>query len=167
MNWDDKPQVKKGNIGENIVDQYFDGQGYIIYEPKQDAAHLIDRLYVKDKKKLIFADTKTKAKRNMYPDTRFDYRHYKDYHMLQNMGLEVWIFFVDEVEASVYGNTLEKLSEPCIVQHKGQTLKYPLRGGEIIYFYRKNMIDISLLSQEEVAEIKSHNTRNYEYEIHS
>ena len=166
MNWEDKPQVKKGNIGENIVDQYFEGQGYIIYKPVTNAAHLIDRLYVKDKKKLIFADTKTKAKRNKYPDTGFDYQHYKDYQMLQEMGLEVWIFFVDEVEAIVYGNTLEKLSEPQIVHHEGKTIKYPLRWGEIIYFYRKSMIDISLLSVEEVSEIKSYNTRNYEYEIH-
>ena len=166
LKWEDKPQVKKGNIGENIVDQYFGGQGYIIYKPVTDSAHLIDRLYVKDKKKLIFADTKTKAKRNNYPDTGFDNRHYKDYQMLQEMGLEVWIFFVDEVEATVYGNTLEKLSEPHIVQHNGRTLKYPWVCGEIIYFYRDNMIDISLLSQEEVREIKSYNTRNYEYAIH-
>ena len=166
LNWEDKEQVKKGNIGENIVDQYFDGQGYIIYEPRQDAAHLIDRLYVKDKKKLIFADTKTKAKRNMYPDTGFDCKHYKDYQRLQEMGLEVWVFFVDEVEATVYGNTLEKLSEPQVVNHKGKTLRYPWICGEIIYFHRDNMIDISLLSVEEVSEIKSHNTRNYDYEIH-
>ena len=164
--WEDKPQVKKGNLGEKIVDEYFEGRGYIIYKPVTNAAHLIDRLYVKDKKKLIFADTKTKAKRNKYPDTGFDYQHYKDYQMLQDMGLEVWIFFVDEVEAIVYGNTLEKLSEPQIVHHEGKTIKYPLRWGEIIYFYRKNMIDISLLSVEEVSEIKSYNTRNYEYEIH-
>ena len=89
---------------------------------------------------------KTKAKRNKYPDTGFNHKHYEEYKMLQEMGLMVWIFFVDEVEAIVYGNTLEKLSEPQIVHHEGKTIKYPLRWGEIIYFYRKNMIDISLLA---------------------
>ena len=167
MNWEDKEQVKKGNIGENIVDQYFDGQGYIIYEPRQDAAHLIDRLYVKDKKKLIFAEVKTKARRNKYPDTGFNNKHYEEYKALQEMGLEVWIFFVDEAEGAVYGNTLEELSAPLTIQHYGKTIKYPWHWGEIIYFYRKIMDDIYLLSEEEVEEIKSHNTRNYDYEIHS
>ena len=164
--WEDKPQVKKGNLGEKIVDEYFEGRGYIIYKPVTGAAHLIDRLYVKDKKKLIFADTKTKAKRNMYPDTGFDCKHYEDYQRLQNMGLEVWIFFVDEAEAAVYANTLEKLSEPCSIIHNGQTIEYPKTEGKIIYFYRNSMIDITLLSVEEVSEIKSYNTRSYEYEIH-
>ena len=166
MNWEDKEQVKKGNIGENIVDQYFEGRGYIIYKPVTNAAHLIDRLYVKDKKKLIFADTKTKAARNLYPDTGFDYKHYEEYLVLQDMGLEVWIFFVDEVEAAIYGNTLEKLREPHTIHHNGKTIEYPLRWKEIIYFYRKNMIDVASISVEEVSEIKSHNTRNYDYEIH-
>ena len=167
MKWNDKLQVKKGNLGEKIVDEYFEGQGYIIYEPTTDGAHLIDRLYVKDKKQLIFADVKTKPKRNKYPDTGFNYKNYKEYEVLEKMGLEVWIIFVDEVEGAIYGNTLEKLSEPCSIEHYGRTIEYPLTEGEIIYFYRNNMIDINLLSREEVAEIKSYNTRKYEYEIHS
>tara|TARA_Y100000034_G_C6808457_1_gene363200 strand:+ start:305 stop:793 length:489 start_codon:yes stop_codon:yes gene_type:complete len=161
------PQVKKGNLGEKIVDEHFEGQGYIIYEPTTNAAHLIDRLYVKDKKQLIFADVKTKAKRNLYPDTGFDYKHYKEYKMLQDMGLEVWIFFVDEVEGGVYGNTLKELSKPCEIQHNGKIIKYPLRWGEIIYFYRNNMEIVRLLTTEEVKEIRGYNTRNYEYEVHS
>ena len=167
MKWEDKLQVKKGNIGESIVDDYFKGQGYIIYKPVTDAPHLIDRFYVKDKKKLIFADVKTKAKRNKYPDTGFNYKHYEEYKTLQAIGLEVWIFFVDEAEGVVYGNTLEKLSIPRTIQHKGQTIKYPLRWGEIIYFPRDVMSDIYLLSNKEVGDIKSYNTRNYEYEVHS
>ena len=77
LKWNDKLQVKKGNLGEKIVDEYFEGQGYIIYEPTTDGAHLIDRLYVKDKKQLIIADVKTKPKRNKYPDTGFNYKNYK------------------------------------------------------------------------------------------
>ena len=160
-------QVKKGNIGERIVDDYFQGQGYIIYKPVQDAPHLIDRFYVKDKKQLIFAEVKTKAKRNKYPDTGFDNRHYEEYKTLQEMGLIVWIFFVDEAEGAVYGNTLEELSIPRTIQHRGQTIEYPKRWGEIIYFPREIMDNIYLLTKEEVMEIKSYNTRNYGYEIHS
>ena len=166
MKWNDKPQVKKGNLGEGIIDKYFENQGYITYKPVTDGAHLIDRLYVKDKKQLIFADVKTKPKRNKYPDTGFNYKNYEEYEMLKEMGLEVWIIFVDEAEGAIYGNTLEKLSEPCSIQHKGKTIEYPLRWGEIIYFYRNDMIDITLLSKEEVGEIRSYNTRNYEYEVH-
>ena len=160
-------QVKKGNIGERIVDDYFERQGYIIYKPVTNAPHLIDRFYVKDKKQLIFAEVKTKAKRNIYPDTGFDRKNYEEYKKLQEMGLTVWIFFVDEAEGAVYGNTLERLSMPCKIQHKGKTYDYPLPSGEIIYFPREIMHTICLLSNEEVKDIKSHNTRNYEYEVHS
>ena len=85
MEWNDKPQVKKGNIGEKIIDKYFEDQGYIIYKTSTKAAHLIDRLYVKDKKRLIFADVKTKAKRNKYPDTGFNYSNYEEYQLLQKI----------------------------------------------------------------------------------
>ena len=164
LKWNDKPQVKKGNLGEKIVDEYFEGQKYIIYKPITNAPHLIDRLYVKDKKQLIFADVKTKAKRNKYPDTGFNHKHYEEYKMLQEMGLMVWIFFVDEAEGTVYGNTLEELSKECIIQHNGKTIKYPWIWGEIIYFHRDIMDVIHLLSEGEVEEIKSYNTRKYEYE---
>ena len=165
--WHDKIEVKKGDVGERIVDDYFRNYGYIIYTPEEGSPHLIDRYYIKDKDNLFFAEVKTKPKRNNYPDTGFDYRHYEGYKILQDLGHKVCVFFVDEVEASVYGNTLSEISKPSTLEYNGRIIEYPLREGELIYFRRDTMKEVTILTQDEVMEIRGHESRNYPYEIYS
>lgn len=45
--WHDKPEVKKGDIGELIVQDFFERKGYVIYAPKTDKPHGFD-FYVFD-----------------------------------------------------------------------------------------------------------------------
>ena len=64
MNWEDKPQVKKGNIGENIIINFLEEKGFIIYKPITKAAHWIDIIATKSKEEIYAIDVKTKGRFN-------------------------------------------------------------------------------------------------------
>lgn len=168
-NWNEKQTVKKGDIGEKIVNQYLESKGFIIYQPITDKAHAFDKIAIKDKIHMIICEVKTKAKRNYKPDTGIDYRHYLEYKALsEKYNLPVHLFFVDEELKQIYGGRLKDLELPNAYEYNTQYLSYPKvektkQDKTIIYFYQPTMKVIHNLTDEEAAEIKSYNTRNYQY----
>jgi len=163
MNWEDKPQVKKGNIGENIIRGYLESKGWVVYEPITDKAHGFDKLCMKGKQQLIIAEVKTKARLNILNATGFDNKHFKEYKYIRNKhGIEVFIFFVDEHLKKIYGNKLSVLEKP----YKAKDGDYPklIANDKIIIFSLEVMHHVSNLSEGESNEIKKYNTRSYDYE---
>ncbi len=103
--WENKDSVKKGNYGENIINTYLEDKGYVVYRPITDGPHCFDHLAIKDKKQVIIAEVKTKAKLNNYDETGFEYKHYLEYKFISGKhNIPVFIFFVDEMLKEVYGN---------------------------------------------------------------
>ena len=164
-NWDDKLEVKKGNIGEQIVRKYLEKRGFVIYKPVTKMAHAFDMLAIKNKEKLLISEIKTKARLNKYPATGFDYKHYLEYKKIsEKHNADVFVFFVDEMLEKVYGNYLKYLEEKTIINNNN----YPFTmnfgyNKQVIIFPLDNMIDIKLLTEEQVKTIKKYQTRNYEY----
>ena len=162
LNWEDKPQVKKGDIGEDAVERYLEGQGYIVYKPMTDAAHPFDRFCVKDKTDIFIAEVKTKPKRKYYPDTGFNYKHYKEYlYMQDEKKIPVFIFFVDEESGSIYGNWLDNMAKEKTIQHNNKLINYPKVENGIIYFPIESMRDIEELRESEIESIKGLYTGAY------
>lgn len=163
MAWKDKKQVKKGNIGERIVREYLEKKGYIIYEPKTDGSHAIDKIAINSQNKLVLVEVKTKAKMNKYNATGFDIRSYKRYKELINKyNLDLYVFFVDEMLGSIYGN---KLSYLDLKEKDSKGDLYPnvsLVKGIILFSFEK-MKSIHKLSEKDIIDIKKYNTRNYTY----
>ena len=158
MNWQDKAEVKKGNIGEQIINEYLESKGFVIYKPITNGAHAFDKLAIKDKQQLIIAEVKTKARRNKYADTGIDMKHFETYQNISKKhNLPIFIFFVDEMLGEVYGNWLTKLIEPRD--------NYPLIQNDIIYFPLTNMRNIKKLTIQEVELLKKYSKRNYKYSI--
>lgn len=159
-NWNEKEEVKKGNIGENIVFNYLCNSGYTVYRPVTEGPHLFDNLCVsRDKRTIFIAEVKTKEARKYYPDTGIDIRSYQEYKFVENKyNLHVYLFFVDAANRKVYGNFLRRLETP---KAEGK-YSYPLQQGGIIYFPLSSMTLISELTAEEAEEIKKHNTKNYD-----
>jgi len=60
-----KPALKKGEIGEMIIQDFLEKRGWIVYRPfTKDKAHYFDALATKNKEKVIAIDVKTKARLN-------------------------------------------------------------------------------------------------------
>jgi Holliday junction resolvase len=159
LQWKDKTEVKKGEIGETIVKQYLEKNGMIVYEPKTDGAHAFDILAIKNKEKVCIVEVKTKPKRKFYNDTGIDITSFKTYEKVsKEHNLKLFIFFVDENEKKIYGNSLNELLKE--VEDKK---KYPLVENNIIYFHMSNMVTISDLNEKQTEEIKRYSNINEKY----
>jgi len=163
--WHNKTTVKKGDVGESIVDAFLMSKNVVPYRPVFYGAHPFDRLLATpDKKSLFLADVKTKARRNYYPDTGIDIKHYNDYLFIQNKyHIKAFIFFVDESVLKIYGGWLSEISKPTAIVHNGKHIDYPLIQNGIIYFPVDLMQDISEITEEKATELKQLSQRNYEY----
>jgi hypothetical protein len=165
FDWQSLTTVKKGNIGEKLVDQWLTSKGYIPYSPIATGAHPFDRLVAsRDKKTIFIADSKTKAKRKYYPDTGIDIRHYKEYmHIQQKHNIHVFIFFVDEESMLIYGNFLARLDKSIAVYHKNKKINYPLLQHGIIYFPMVSMIEVCPIPKETAELMCYYTTKNDRY----
>lgn len=170
MNWQDKIEVKKGNLGEDIIDKYIQSLGLIPYFPNHDGAHPFDRLCAtQNKRYLCIVDAKAKARRTYYPDTGINLKTYEEYKYLRNKyTIDIWLFFVDEDTKSIYGGKLKELEKEVIISWRNKNIRYPRRernkrGIFEIYFPVDYMKTIHELSDIEVAELKKYSNRSYKY----
>jgi len=164
MSWENKKEVKKGNIGELIVQKSLELKGYIVYKPITEKAHAFDFLAIKGKRVFVIAEIKSKARLNKYFATGIDTRHFEEYKfILEKQKIDVIIFFVDEhpQEERVYCQKLSELIKPKIVDG----VKYP--NFEIsknkVLFSLNDMITVRKLNKNEIEELKKYSSRNYDY----
>ena len=72
--------LKKGEIGEQIIREYLEKKGWIVYFPfTKDKAHAFDILATKNKEKVFALDVKTKARLNNWPAQGINIKSYKEY----------------------------------------------------------------------------------------
>lgn len=166
MKFSDKPETRKGALGEAIVHRHLESRGLIVYQPQTDGAHPFDNLCAsRDKKTIVIAEVKTKPRRLYYPDTGIDIRHYNDYmHIQTKYGIPVFLYFVDaESEKRIYGNKLIVLIASRQVEHNGKLLTYPIKSKGIIYFPLDAMLHVADLDAGDTQEIAALTTRNEHY----
>lgn len=175
MNWEDRTTVKKGNIGETIVSNYFRKRNYIPYIPDMEGPHPFDRIMARgDKKEIFIAEVKTKARRSFFPDTGIDIKHYNQYKFIEmKYNIDIFIYFVDEYKKEIYGNILRILDKPRKYKYKYQMdkngrifnkeIEYPIKSKGIIYFPLKIMKIISKIDDETIKKLKKYNNRSYGY----
>jgi hypothetical protein len=165
MNWQDKTQVKKGDIGESLVDTYLKEKNFIPYSTNFNGAHPFDRLVAsRDKKTIFIADVKTKAVRKWYPDTGINISNYNEYKYISlKYKINVFIFFVDEEKGKIYGNWLHKLDEKSEIQVRDKVIQYPMESNGIRYFHIEKMNVICDLTDESVAKLNEVTTKNINY----
>jgi hypothetical protein len=163
--WEHKTSVKKGNLGEQIVNKYLESKNFIVYRPVTEKAHAFDILAVRDKKIVIIGEVKTKALMNKWKATGFNNRNFLEYQAIhEKYKLPIFIFFVDENMGSIYGNWLHILEKPYY--HNGD--KFPMviktKGStELRLYHYDSMKHIAKLNAKDVAQLASYTRRNYEY----
>ena len=166
-----KSTTKKGAIAELLVTQWLIARGTVPYIPHPLAgAHPIDMAVMAKfgDTAFCFSDVKCKALRTNYPDTGIDERHYGKYTWISKYEKkEVYLFFVDEDRAEIYGGYLSDLDQPRVIEHNHRLLQYPIRDkgrtGYIIYFPYVAMEHIASISPEDVAKLKAHGTSEFAY----
>ena len=165
MAWNDKITVKKGNIGEAIVQKVIEQKGYIVYKAITEKAHAFDFLAVKDKKVFVIAEIKTKARFNKFYATGIDVKHFNEYlYIFEKQDIDVVLFFVDEhpSEERIYCQKLSELIKPKLID----SVEYPnykIAKGKVL-FSLEDMVTVCRLSKEEVESLKKYSTRSYNYE---
>jgi len=153
--WQSKPEVKKGNIGEQIGQELLIKWGYIIYKVINDGPHIIDFFAHKGiEKDLICLDVKTKRRMALYPRTGFNYNNFIEYKNLQiKHNLRVFILFIDDFEGYAYGQWLDKLGEGFKKGSYETVIIWELAQMEII---RK-------LTEVEINELNKLTIERYDY----
>lgn len=159
--WNDKIEVKKGDLGEAIVNEWLIKRGYIPYTPDYSGAHPFDKLCAsKDKKTIFIAEVKSKPARTHYPDTGINISNYNDYkHVAEKYNIDIYLFFVDEDKCKIYGGILSSLETPRAIIHNQKTIDYPLKHNGIIYFPLEAMNEIGNITSEQAKRLRSYSTR--------
>ena len=154
--------LKKGGAGEAIIKQYLESKGWVVYQPTTGGAHCFDMMSIKDKKTAIALDVKAKARMNKYPATGVNLTHFNEYkNFSEKHSMPFWIIFVDEMQMSIYGNSLDELEKPITVDG----VRYPMTMySKLRLWPLVNMKIIATITKEQAAQLKELNQRNYNYE---
>lgn len=150
-NWQDKLEVKKGNIAEDIIMNKLMDSGFLVYKCQNNRSHEFD-FVIKTKEKLSIIEVKCKELRLKYPDTGFPVSNWSTYLKQKN---KLTILWVDCNKGEIYGNTIDELKKEKIIIHNGKKLKYPsIEKHDIIYFAYDQMKIYAKLTGEEISRIK-------------
>ena len=157
--------LKKGAIGEDIVRKLLEAKGWIVYQPFTNGPHAFDMLATLNKERAIALDIKAKARMNKFPATGVNKKHYEQYKRFsEKHAMPFWIVFVDEAQNSIYGNTIELLDVPCVIDKIEYPFDLVTRHNVVIRLWPlEKMYQFGKLSDLQSAELKALNQRNYEY----
>ena len=168
MNWHDKYETQKGDLGELILKNELEKRGWNVMANVTEKAHCFDFVAIRNKKEMKIAEVKTKARLGKYRATGVDVRHWNEYLNISNTyNMDLILCFVDEHpdEESVYCASLKKLAEKKIIEGK----EYPnteIAKGKIL-FHLSEMSVIAKLDKEQLTQLrkfsKDGKLRNYDY----
>jgi len=129
------PTTRKGTIAERYVRDLLVNRGWHIYTYSADQSHPVDMLAITPDGRLVGVEVKCKCARIYYPDTGIDHKDYYGYHNFEMaVGVPILLLFVDHQQRSVYGNYLDKLSQPLTIVDNKRELVYPMITEQYVYF---------------------------------
>tara|TARA_R110002012_G_scaffold125573_3_gene277175 strand:+ start:1064 stop:1516 length:453 start_codon:yes stop_codon:yes gene_type:complete len=108
--WSNLKEVKKGNKGEKIIQDYLEITNHNVYVLTSNKPHWFDGMATKNKEKVFFYEVKTKPKMLSYEAQGFDKDDYKVYLNLYNKTkTPLIVFFVDCKNGNVHSVNFKKL----------------------------------------------------------
>lgn len=159
MEWQDKVEVRSGNIGEEYVKDALIRNGYTIYTVVSDGPHPFDMIAIKNKTTYL-VEVKTKPSMEYHPATGLNTNSFKKYiDKCNEYNTDMILVFVDWKEEKVYSGKLRDLIKPRIIEGK----QYPnlsIAGPKITLFHR-SQLDEWLWCNVDWDELKSLSKSNY------
>lgn len=158
--------LQKGEIGEQIVRDHLEKKGWVVYQPKTTGAHCFDILAILKKQTAIAMDVKAKSRLNKYPATGINQKHFEEYKAFGDKHvMPFWVIFVDEMQKTIYGNCLEELEKPRVVDGISYPFKMQTSGATVRIWPLEAMKQIATIDGDSAEKLTSFNQRNYEYGV--
>lgn len=156
--WENRKEVKKGNIGEDIVMNYLHSNGFVLYKPITDGSHKIDYFCHSGKdKQVICAEAKTKRRMALRPATGFNIDSYNHYiEMKSKHNINTFIFFIDDFEKCVYGQWLHLLGDGIKIK---EVIVWPLE--KMKWIRSLNNIELKIISENTTVRYNYSKTVKY------
>jgi hypothetical protein len=158
-NWNQKPQVIKGDIGEQIIDNFLIDEEYHLFAPVKNRSHIFDRYAISiTKNKHFYFDVKTKARFNNWEAQGVNEDAYLKYiEVSEKLNVPFYIFFIDENSGDVHSVD--------IIKKKDKLFHIPMKKEskvKIVAWLLKDMYYVGKIENNDLLrKMASYNTRNY------
>lgn len=151
---DFKTSLIKGEIGEEIVTEYLEKKGWIVYRPyTKDKAHYFDMLCTFQKEKTIAIDVKTKARLNKWNAQGINIKAYNEYlNFVHKTNVNFYLIFVDDKNGDVHSADITKLKNSIAV------------NNNIIAWPVTEMKHLFTISDKDINRISEYDQRNYKFD---
>ena len=145
--------LKKGEIGEEIVTEFLENKGWIVYRPyTKNKSHYFDMLCTFNKEKTIAIDVKTKARLNNWEAQGIDIRSYNEYiNFVEKTNINFYLIFVDDKNGEVHLADISKLTNPI----------YP--NNKIIAWKLEDMKYLFTILDEDIERLSKFDQRKYNF----
>lgn len=145
--------LKKGEIGEQIMREYLEKKGWIVYFPfTKNKAHYFDLLATKDKEKVFAMDVKTKARFNKWPAQGINIKAFNEYsHFQEQAKIPFYLVFIDDKNGDVHLAEITELKNSF--NPAPHLIAWPLSEMKLLFN----------IGAEKIAELSVFDQRNYEF----
>mgnify|MGYP003133918159 FL=1 len=163
---------KKGTLGESIVIETLKKlfpEYDILTQNIKDKAHWVDLILMnKINNDIKYIEVKTKARLNKYPMTGIDYKHYQEYIRLNEKGIDVIIFFVDDKLGDIHYLPVSKAIE-LENQNKIKIFYFKQRNinKKTICWFLEDMKFITKISKDQIDKLTKLDERNHNFKIYN
>lgn len=131
--WNDKPETKLGNYGENLIKKELENRGFSVYSPEftDTTAHPIDGIAFGTDYSCLYFECKTKEKLTIYNCTGINTKNLDTYiELSKKHDMKLYVFFIDSsIGKILYGEINDlmveyesDLSYPCTTLAHGITM---------------------------------------------
>jgi hypothetical protein len=169
--WNDKSEVKKGNVGERIALEILKHNEYIVYAPITEGAHKVDYFAhkISIEKSLIAVKIKSKKRLYKFEATGIDttvLKHYME--LYEKHKIDTYLYFIDDFEKCIYGQWLSEL-EQRHYDKNGEWIggttgrKIENKNEDLTVWWLGFMVFERWLTAEELLELSKNTTEYCDY----
>ena len=139
---------KKGQIGEDIFQEFMEGEGWIVYKPdKKDKPHYFDMMCTFEKEKAVAFDVKTKTRlksggKFKFDAQGFDKKHFEQYlNFTKKINIPFFVIFIDSLSGDVMCINIEKLKKLESIEVNKDIIAWYVKDMQFIFKLTAAQID--------------------------
>jgi hypothetical protein len=145
--------LKKGEIGEKIIQEYLENLGWIVYFPfTKNKAHYFDLIATKNKEKAVAIDVKTKAKFNTWNAQGINVKSFNEYsEFIRKINIPFYLIFINDKDGDVHLAELANLKNEFYPT--SYIIAWPLSEMKLMFN----------IGKEKIEELSQYDQRTHQY----